>query len=98
MGAKVILPEKVKTLKTYDLNRWVVILPGDITSQFLFLDDVTRPFGDKLHHLYGEWVMFQNSPPRNISPCLGIGLSTANYEISYESYHQEVQKVLYVKW
>jgi len=67
-----------------------VILPGDMTSQFLFLDDVTRSFRDNLLHLYGEWVVFQNCPPRNIRPLLGLWIKYSCYEISYELYRQEV--------
>jgi hypothetical protein len=82
-AAKVSLPGKVKTLNLWSKQMiWSVILPGDTTSQFLFLDDVTMQFRDKLDHLYGEWMMFHNCPPTQQETkdqprsCLGTGLIT----------------------
>jgi hypothetical protein len=54
--------EKVKT-PTSNLNRDVMIIPGNMTSQLHVCDvAVNKPFKGGLHSLYSEWLLSVNCP------------------------------------
>jgi hypothetical protein len=55
------LTEKVKTVASNLLNMDLVIIPGFMTSQLQVLDVVVnKPFKDRLHCLYGDWLLSGN--------------------------------------
>jgi hypothetical protein len=87
------LTEKVKTVASNLLNTDLVITAGGMTSQLQVLDViVNKPFRDRLHCLYGEWLLSGNcplTPAENIrrpsEALLGQWIKTAWDDISPES-------------